>query len=82
MKGVVDSHGLSDVSWAAVALGVATDEQAKRLWPLMAAEKSFCTGGTPTQLVSKPSTYENREHSEPLPFHHVNGTDRLHDPVD
>jgi hypothetical protein len=71
--GVVDSHGLSDVNWAAVAFDIATDEQTKKLWPRMMAEKSLWHGGMPTQLVSKPNSYEKWEHPEPLPFHHVNG---------
>ncbi|MEA2711745.1 MAG: hypothetical protein QOF78_4346 [Phycisphaerales bacterium] len=73
--GVVDSHGLSDVNWAAVAWDVAADEQAKKLWPRMMAEKLLWAGEMPTQLVSKPATtYEKWELHEELPFHHVNGT--------
>jgi hypothetical protein len=30
-RGMIDSHGLSDVNWAAVAFDVATDEQPKKL---------------------------------------------------
>jgi hypothetical protein len=72
--GVVDSHGLSDVNWAAVAWAVATDEQAKKLWPRMMAEKSLWAGDMPTQLVSKPATtYETWEYTEPLPFTPANG---------
>ena len=72
--GVVDSHGLSDVNWAAVAWEVATDEQTKKLWPRMMAEKSLWAGGMPTQLVSKPAaTYEKWEYTEPLPFKPANG---------
>src|SRR4051812_18881777 len=43
-KGVVDSHGVSDVNWAAVAFGVATDEQIKALWPRLIDEKGFWLG--------------------------------------
>jgi hypothetical protein len=72
--GVVDSHGLSDVNWAAVGLGVATDAQVKPLWPRLMAEKGFWKGGMPTQLVAgSAASYEPWEHPEALPFHHVNG---------
>ena len=66
--GLVDLHGLTDVNWAAVALDVATEQQARALWPLMLAEESFWFGGMPTQLVSKPYAYQDWELGEPLPF--------------
>jgi hypothetical protein len=72
-RGVVDSHGLSDVNWAAVALGVALPDQAKALWPRMTAEKSLWHGGMPTQLVARPDSYEPWEFHEPLPFVPTNG---------
>jgi hypothetical protein len=73
-RGVVDSHGLSDVNWAAVALDVATDPQVQRLWPRLMDEEGFWRGGMPTQLVSAPASgYEPWELPEPLPFEHVNG---------
>ena len=56
--GLVDSHGLSDVNWSAVAFGVATDEQLKLLWPRLMQEKGFWLGDMPTQTVTKPFTYE------------------------
>ncbi|MGB7157175.1 MAG: hypothetical protein WBD40_03850 [Tepidisphaeraceae bacterium] len=71
--GVVDLHGLSDVDWAAIALGVATDEQAATLWPLLTREPAFWHGGMPTQLVSDPLAYQDWEKPEPLPFVHANG---------
>jgi hypothetical protein len=71
--GVVDSHGLSDVNWAAVAFDIANETQAAKLWPRMTAEKSLWAGGMPTQLVSDPKSYQAWEYSEPLSFHHVNG---------
>lgn len=66
--GVVDFHGLSDVNWAAVAFDVATEEQARILWPLMLADKELWHGNMPTQLVSKPFAYRDWELNEPLPF--------------
>jgi hypothetical protein len=66
--GLVDAHGLSDVNWAAVGLGVATEDQDKRLWPILAQQPMFWCGGMPTQLVTKPASYETWEYPEPLPF--------------
>ena len=56
--GVVDSHGLSDVNFAAIGLGVATDEQANMVWPKLMEEAGFWHGEMPTQLVSRPDAYE------------------------
>jgi hypothetical protein len=72
-QGVVDRHGLSDVNFAAIALDVATDEQAAIVWPKLSSETAFWHGGMPTQLVTRPHAYERWEHPEPLPFEHVNG---------
>jgi hypothetical protein len=71
--GVVDLHGLSDVDFAAIALDVATDEQAAILWPRLTRERAFWHGGMPTQLVSDPLAYEDWEKPEPLPFVHAGG---------
>jgi hypothetical protein len=59
--GLVDAHGLSDVNWAAVAFGVATDDQFKKLWPRLMNEKGFWLGDMPTQTVTKPFAYESWE---------------------
>jgi hypothetical protein len=59
--GLVDSHGLSDVNWAAVAFGIATDEQLKKLWPRLMEEKGFWYADMPTQTVTKPFTYADWE---------------------
>jgi hypothetical protein len=56
--GPVDSHGLSDTNWAAVAFGVASDEQLKALWPRLMAAKEFWFADMPTQSVTKPFAYE------------------------
>lgn len=71
--GVVDLHGLSDVNWAAVAFDIATEEQSKVLWPLMMKETAFWHGNMPTQLVSKPFTYQEWEFPEPLSFERSKG---------
>jgi hypothetical protein len=59
--GLVDSHGLSDVNWAAVAFGLADDQKLERLWPRLMAEPAFWAGDMPTQLVTRPSAYETWE---------------------
>ena len=72
-RGIVDLHGLSDVDFAAIALGVATDEQAAILWPRLTREPRFWHGGMPTQLVADPLAYQDWEKPEPLPFVHPGG---------
>jgi hypothetical protein len=67
-RGLIDTHGLSDVNWAAIAWDVATAEQGRAVWPLLMAESGFWSGGMPTQLVTKPDTYEEWELPEPLPW--------------
>ncbi len=67
-RGLVDSHGLSDVNWAAVAFGIAVDEKLDALWPRLLQEPGFWWGDMPTQLVAKPFRYEPWELNEPLPF--------------
>jgi hypothetical protein len=59
--GLVDDHGLSDVNWAAVAFGLADDQQLKRLWPRLMGEPAFWAGDMPTQIVTKPFAYKNWE---------------------
>ena len=61
--GLVDSHGLSDVNWAAVAFGLADEQKLERLWPRLMAEPAFWAGEMPTQLVTKPFAYEKWEFS-------------------
>jgi hypothetical protein len=65
--GLVDSHGLSDVNWAAVGFGVATDREAEQLWPRMLSQPGFWLGDMPTQTVTKPFTYEKWEINEAPP---------------
>lgn len=71
--GLVDLHGLCDVNLAAIALDVATDEQAEILWPRLTCEPALWHGGMPTQLVSDPLAYQDWERPEALPFDHENG---------
>ncbi|MBS1709776.1 MAG: hypothetical protein JSS65_13775 [Armatimonadetes bacterium] len=66
-RGLVDAHGLTDTNWAAVGLGVATDKQAKTVWPKLVGDKGWWPGGMPTITATKPKTYEDWEH-EVVPF--------------
>ncbi len=67
-RGLVDSHGLSDVNWAAVAFGIAVDRNLGLLWPRLLKEPGFWLGDMPTQTVTKPFAYETWEYNEPVPF--------------
>jgi len=59
--GLVDTHGLSDVNWAAVAFGLADNRKLEVLWPRLIGESAFWAGDMPTQIVTKPFTYEKWE---------------------
>ncbi len=61
--GLVDTHGLSDVNWGAVAFGLADERRLDRLWPRLMAEPAFWAGDMPTQVVTKPFAYEKWEFS-------------------
>lgn len=65
---MVDSHGLSDVNWAAVAFGVADDARARTLWPRLTGDPGFWWGGMPTLTVTKPFSYETWEYHEAVPM--------------
>jgi hypothetical protein len=67
-RGLVDSHGLSDVNWAAIAFDIATEPRRQALWPKMMNEPAFWAGDIPTQTVTKPQAYETWEYHEKLPF--------------
>ncbi|MHB8637731.1 MAG: twin-arginine translocation signal domain-containing protein [Fimbriimonadaceae bacterium] len=66
-RGLVDSHGLSDTNWAAIAFGVATEHQTRLLWPILTRAKAFWRGGVPTQTVTNPFAYQAWE-NDPVPF--------------
>ena len=67
-RGPVDFHGLSDVNWAAVAFGVATDRHLSSLWPRLMEDRGFWHGDMPTQLVTRPFLYEAWERADPVPY--------------
>jgi len=66
-RGLVDSHGLSDTNWAAIAFGLVDGHRLSVLWPKLLEEKAFWWGDMPTQLVTKPFSYETWE-EDPVPF--------------
>lgn len=63
--GLVDSHGLSDTNWAALAFGTLTEPQRAKLWARIRNEKGFYFGGMPTGIVTNPGSYEDWEFSYP-----------------
>jgi len=60
-RGPISSHGLTDVDWAAVATGVASEDQIEILWPQLEEEPAFVYDGIPTGISSRPETYEDWE---------------------
>ena len=68
-RGLVDSHGLSDVNWAAVAFDVAKERHLEVLWPKLMNEPNFWRGDMPTQSVTEPFTYNKWEYEENWPVH-------------
>ncbi|MCC6489745.1 MAG: hypothetical protein IT364_19805 [Candidatus Hydrogenedentes bacterium] len=60
-RGVIATHGLTDVDWAAIATGVATAEQCAILWPQLRDEQLFRYGGMPTGIATHPEKYESWE---------------------
>ncbi len=63
--GLVSSHGLTDVDWAAIACDVASPEQIRALWPRLRDEPDFYYGGMPCGIATRPDTYEPWEFSYP-----------------
>ena len=61
--GLIDSHGLSDVNWAAVAFDLIDNQRLEKLWPQLIGDPAFRAGSMPTQAVTKPFTYESWESS-------------------
>ena len=64
-RGYITNHGYTDSDWAAIALSVATPEQAKRLYPKLKNAKEFFYGTMPAGIATKPKSYEDWEFSHP-----------------
>ena len=62
-RGAIATHGYTDVDWSALALGLATPEQAQVVWPVIRDEKAFRYGGMPTGIATQPDRYESWEFS-------------------
>jgi hypothetical protein len=60
-RGPISHHGLTDVDWAAVATGVASEQQIAILWPQLKDNPDFIYNGIPTGISSRPETYEDWE---------------------
>jgi hypothetical protein len=60
-RGLVDTHGLSDTNFAAIAFRIADEAQRKTLWPILTADKSLWWGDVPTMPITKPFSYEKWE---------------------
>jgi hypothetical protein len=65
VRGLISNHGLTDVDWAALAMGVATPEQQTILWPKLKDEKGFYYGGMPSGIATRPETYADWEFAYP-----------------
>jgi hypothetical protein len=57
-RGIVASHGLTDVDWSAIATGLASAEQVAILWPRLKDERRFEYGGMPAGISTLPDSYE------------------------
>ncbi len=60
-RGAIQCHGLSDVDWAALATGTASDEQAAALWPHLVRNPDFSYDGMPGGIATRPEAYEDWE---------------------
>ena len=60
-RGFIANHGLTDVDWSSIALGIAGNEQKTILWSQLKDEKRFYYNGMPTGIATLPLTYEKWE---------------------
>lgn len=75
-RGPVDSHGLTDVDWAALAMDLLPSESGERLWRRLKNEDKFRYGGMPTGISTAPETYEAWE---TIPADRFPNQDLFHD---
>ncbi len=59
--GPIDRHGLTDVDWAAIAMGMLPKEDEEKLWERNKENTGFRYGGMPTGISTAPETYEDWE---------------------
>lgn len=60
-RGSISCHGLTDVDWAAIAIGAASAEQIAVLWPQLKDNHDFLYSGMPCGIATRPETYEDWE---------------------
>ncbi len=60
-RGFIANHGLTDVDWSSIAMGMANSEQKTILWTVLKNEKRFYYGGMPTGIATLPLSYEKWE---------------------
>ncbi|MCC6579575.1 MAG: hypothetical protein IT440_03980 [Phycisphaeraceae bacterium] len=60
-RGVISSHGYTDVDWAAIAAGMADDSQISSVWPAIRRNPDFIYDGIPSGIATEPQTYEDWE---------------------
>jgi len=75
-RGAIDTHGLTDVDWAALAIGMLPEAEAQRLWQRAKDERGFRYGGMPTGISTHPESYEDWEF---IPADQFPNHDRRHD---
>lgn len=75
-KGSIDRHGMTDVDWAAIAVGMLPKDQEDLLWEKVRDDKGFRYGGMPTGISTAPETYEDWEFIPADQFPHF---DHRHD---
>lgn len=64
-RGFIDTHGLTDTDWSALAFDCATRDQVRILWPRLRREARFYYGGMPTGIATEPEKYEPWEFTHP-----------------
>ncbi|MDD5705646.1 MAG: hypothetical protein PHR35_06955 [Kiritimatiellae bacterium] len=60
-RGAISSHGLTDVDWAAVAVGMLAPDREAILWPALRQDPGFLYGGMPSGIATRPESYEDWE---------------------
>jgi len=60
-RGPISHHGLTDVDWAAVAMGMLSQDRMAVVWSQLRDHPDFVYSGIPTGISSRPETYEDWE---------------------
>ncbi len=70
------THGYSDVDWAAIATGLASQEQSQILWPALKNNQDFYYDEMPTGVSTRPDAFEPWEY-ENLDLHDLAAMGRI-----